>query len=44
MRMADIVFLLFLLKVNSNVKFITCVDPFHEVKSKREKKKEVRVF
>ena len=26
----------------SYVKFINCVDPFHEVKSKREKKKEVR--
>jgi hypothetical protein len=26
------------------VKFINCVDPFHEVKSKREKKKEVRAF
>lgn len=28
----------------SYVKFINCVDPFHEVKSKREKKKEVRAF
>jgi hypothetical protein len=26
----------------SYVKLIDCVDPFHEVKSKREKKKEVR--
>lgn len=34
----------FPLKVTSNVKFSTCVDPFHEVKSKREKKKEVCVF
>lgn len=28
----------------SNLKFITCIDPFHELKSKREKKKEVRGF
>ena len=26
---------------SSNVRFVNCVDPFHEVKSKREKKKEV---
>lgn len=25
----------------SNLEFLNCVDPFHEVKSKREKKKEV---
>lgn len=36
--------LISLFKFTSNVKFITCVDPFHEVKSKREKKKEVRAF
>ena len=27
-----------------NVRFVNCVDPFHEVKSKREKKKEVHAF
>lgn len=32
------------MKVISNVKFISCVDLFHEVKSKCEKKKEVHVF
>lgn len=36
--------LISLFKFTSNVKFITCVDTFHEVKSKREKKKEVRAF
>lgn len=29
---------------NSNARFVHCVDPFHEVKSKREKKKEVHTF
>lgn len=35
---------MFLLIFASNVKLISCVDPFHEVKSKREKKKEVRLM
>ena len=34
--------LLLIIVLVSYVKFINCVDPFHEVKSKREKKKEVR--
>lgn len=29
-------------EIVSNLRFSNCVDPFHEVKSKREKKKEVR--
>ena len=33
-------------RVFSNVKFVNCVDPFHEVKSnrKKKKKKEVHTF
>lgn len=29
-------------KINPNARFFFFLDPFHEVKSKREKKKEVR--
>jgi hypothetical protein len=38
----SLTYLLLIIALNSYFKFFNCVDPFHEVKSKREKKKEVR--